>query len=127
LKNGREFKVIVSKEYFEHMKEAFMPKEKAEKPKKLRPLYDKIVVERIKEKDISDGGIIIPDQAKEKPRQGLVLAVGEGAVTLDGSIRPMRVKVGEIVLFGKYAGTDTEIGSTEFLLLREDDVLGVIE
>lgn len=104
-----------------------MAKEQKEKAKTVRPLYDKIVVERIKEKDISAGGIIIPDQAKEKPRQGKVLAVGEGAVCIDGSIRPMRIKIGEIVLYGKYAGTDTEIGGTEYLLLREDDVLGIVE
>lgn len=102
-----------------------MPKEKTQKT--LRPIFDKIVVERIKEADISAGGIIIPDQAKEKPRQGKVLAIGHGAVKLDGEIRPLAIKVGEIVLYGKYAGTDTTIDGTEYLLLREDDVLGIIE
>jgi chaperonin GroES len=103
-----------------------MPKN-IEKPKGIRPIFDKIVVERIKEKDITAGGLHIPESAKEKPRQGKVLAVGHGAVTLDGSIRPLVIKVGDVVLYGKYAGTDTEIEGTEYLLLREDDVLGVIE
>lgn len=98
-----------------------------QKGKSLRPLYDKIVVERIKSKEISSGGIIIPEQAKEKPVQGKVLAVGEGAVCIDGSIRPMRIKVGEVVLYGKYAGTESNIEGTDYLLLREDDVLGIVE
>lgn len=95
----------------------------------IRPIYDKLVVEKIKSKEISAGGIILPDQAKAKPTQGIVLAIGEGAVMMDGNIRPMRVKVGQTVIFGKYAGheADTEFFGENIIILREDDVMGIVE
>lgn len=102
---------------------------KSKSQKTIRPIYDKLVVEKIKSKEISAGGIFLPDQAKAKPTQGRVLAVGEGAVQLDGTIRPMRVKVGEIVIFGKYAGheAEAEFFGENIIILREDDVMGVVE
>lgn len=94
---------------------------------KLRPLNDRVVVKRIEEEQKTAGGIIIPDTAKEKPIQGEIIAVGTGKLMEDGSRKPLDVKVGDRVLFGKYAGTEVKIGTEEFLIMREDDILAVIE
>jgi chaperonin GroES len=94
---------------------------------KIRPLYDRMVVTRVAEEEKTKGGIIIPDSAKEKPVEGKVLAIGTGRVLEDGSIRPLDIKVGDRVMFGKYSGTEVVINGEEHLILREDDVLGVIE
>ena len=93
---------------------------------KIRPLADRIVVLRIKEEEKTKGGIIIPDTAKEKPVEGTVVAVGAGKVLKDGKVRPLDVKAGEVVLFGKYSGTEVKIDGEEHVLLREDDILAVI-
>jgi chaperonin GroES len=93
----------------------------------IRPLHDRIIVERLEEETKTAGGIIIPDTAKEKPQQGKVIAVGKGKRTEDGKLLPLDVKVGDKILFGKYAGTEIKIEGQEFLMMREDDVLGVIE
>ena len=94
---------------------------------KLKPLNDRVVVKRVEEEEKTAGGIIIPDTAKEKPIQGEVLAVGSGKLMEDGSRRPLDVKAGDRVLFGKYAGTDIKIEGDELLIMREDDILAVIE
>ncbi len=94
---------------------------------KLKPLNDRVVVKRIEEEEKTAGGIIIPDTAKEKPIQGEVLAVGSGKLMEDGTRRPLDVKAGDRVLFGKYAGTDIKIEGDELLIMREDDILAVIE
>lgn len=93
----------------------------------IRPLHDRIIVERLEEETKTAAGIIIPDTAKEKPQQGKVIAVGKGKITEDGKVLAMDVKVGDRVLFGKYAGTDIKIEGKEYLMMREDDILGVIE
>ena len=93
----------------------------------IRPLHDRIIVERLEEETTTAAGIIIPDSAKEKPQQGIVKAVGKGKVTEDGKVMPLDVKVGDKVLFGKYAGTDIKLDGKEYLMMREDDVLGVVE
>jgi len=93
---------------------------------KLRPLQDRILVQRIAEETTTKGGIIIPDTAKEKPAEGKVVAVGNGKVADDGKRVPLEIKVGDRVLFGKYAGTEVKIEGEEYLIMREDDVLGVI-
>jgi chaperonin GroES len=94
---------------------------------KIRPLQDRIIVKRVKEEEKTKGGIIIPDTAKEKPIEGEVVAVGTGKVLDDGKIRKPDVKEGDRVLFGKYAGTEVKIEGEEHLILREDDILGIIE
>ena len=93
----------------------------------LRPLQDRILVKRIEEETKTAGGILIPDTAKEKPQRGEVVAVGKGKKTEDGKVVPLDVKVGDKVLFGKYAGTEIKIEGQEYLIMREDDILGVIE
>jgi chaperonin GroES len=93
----------------------------------LRPLHDRILVRRLEEDEQVQGGIIIPDTAKEKPQQATVLAVGPGRVTDDGKVQALDVKAGDKVVFGKYAGTEVKIDGEELLIIREDDVLGVIE
>ena len=93
----------------------------------LRPLQDRLLVKRLEEKEQMQGGIIIPDTAKEKPQQAKVLAVGPGRVTDDGKLQPIEVKVGDTVVFGKYAGTEVKIDGDDLLIIREDDVLGVVE
>ncbi|RMF22203.1 MAG: co-chaperone GroES [Deltaproteobacteria bacterium] len=93
----------------------------------IRPLQDRIIVKRLKEEETTAGGIIIPDTAKEKPQEGKVIAVGKGKVSEDGKVLKLDVKKGDRVLFGKYAGTEVTIDGTEYLIMREDDVLGVIE
>jgi chaperonin GroES len=93
----------------------------------IRPLHDRIIVERLEEETTTASGIIIPDSAKEKPMQGDVVAVGKGKVTEDGKVLPLDVKVGDKVLFGKYSGTEVKLDGKEFLMMREDDILGVVE
>lgn len=93
----------------------------------IRPLHDRIIVERLEEETTTAAGIIIPDSAKEKPQQGNVIAVGKGKMTEDGKVLPLDVKVGDKVLFGKYSGTDIKLDGKEYLMMREDDVLGVVE
>jgi chaperonin GroES len=92
----------------------------------VRPLHDRVLVKRFNEEEKSKGGIIIPDTAKEKPIQGEIIAVGQGRVTEDGKVRPLDVKKGDRVLFGKYAGTEIKIDGEEFLMMREEDILGVL-
>jgi chaperonin GroES len=94
---------------------------------KVRPLQDRILVKRLQEEEKTKGGIIIPDTAKEKPVEGEVIAVGAGKVTDKGDVRPLAVKKGDRVLFGKYSGTEIKIEGIEHLILREEEVLGVIE
>ena len=94
---------------------------------RIRPLQDRLVVSRIAEEEKTKGGIIIPDTAKEKPVEGKVLAVGNGRVLEDGNVRKLDIKAGDRVLFNKYGGTEVKIDGEELLILREDDVLGVIE
>ncbi len=100
---------------------------KVELKVKIRPLGDRIVVERIEEEEVKKGGIIIPDTAKEKPQKGKVLAVGPGRKTDDGKVIPVDIKVGDIVIFSKYAGTEIEIDDQKLLIMREDEVLGIVE
>jgi chaperonin GroES len=94
---------------------------------KIRPLHDRVVVVRREEEKTSPGGIVIPDTAKEKPIKGEVVAVGTGKVLENGQVRALAVKVGDAVLFGKYSGTEIKIDGTEYLILREDDIMGVLE
>ncbi len=94
---------------------------------KIRPLQDRIIVRRIEEEEKSKGGIIIPDSAKEKPQEGKVIAAGKGKIGEDGKVQPLDVKKGDKVLFSKYAGTEVNIEGDEHLIIREDDVLGVVE
>ncbi|MFP6564041.1 MAG: co-chaperone GroES [Myxococcota bacterium] len=94
---------------------------------KIRPLQDRILVQRIEEEETSKGGIIIPDSAKEKPQEGKVIAVGNGKVREDGTVQPLDVKKGDRLLFSKYAGTEITLEGDEHLIIREDDVLGVLE
>jgi chaperonin GroES len=94
---------------------------------KIRPLQDRIIVKRVDEEETTKGGIIIPDSAKEKPQEGKVIAVGKGKANEDGKLQPLDVKKGDKVLFSKYAGTEINIEGTEHLIIREDDVLGVVE
>ncbi|MEX0801982.1 MAG: co-chaperone GroES [Candidatus Binatia bacterium] len=94
---------------------------------KIRPLQDRIIVKRVEEEEKSKGGIIIPDTAKEKPQEGKVVAVGKGKINEDGKILPLDLKVNDRVLFGKYSGSEINIDGEEHLIMREDDVLGVIE
>ena len=94
---------------------------------KVRPLQDRVLVKRLAEEDKTKGGIIIPDTAKEKPVEGEVIAVGNGKVQEDGTVRKLDVKAGDRILFGKYSGTEVKLDGEEHLILREDDILGVIE
>ncbi len=94
---------------------------------KVRPLHDRLIVERIEDTEQMVGGIIIPDTAKEKPQQGKVLAVGKGKVKDDGTVTPLDVKAGDTVLFGKYSGQEIKLDGTEYFIMREDEILGVIE
>jgi len=93
----------------------------------IRPLYDRIIVKRVEQQRTTASGIVIPDTAAEKPEQGEVVAVGSGRLLQDGSVRPLQVKTGERVLFGKYAGQTVKLDGEEFLVMREEDVLGVID
>lgn len=94
---------------------------------KLRPLHDRILVQRVEEVTTTKGGIIIPDTAKEKPAEGKVIAVGNGKIGEDGKKIPLDIKKGDKILFGKYSGTEVKIEGDEYLIMREDDVLGIIE
>jgi chaperonin GroES len=94
---------------------------------KIRPLHDRVVVRRMEEERTSPGGIVIPDSATEKPIQGEVLAVGKGKILDDGDVRPLDVKVGDRVLFGKYSGTEVKVSGEEVVVMREDDIMGVVE
>jgi len=93
----------------------------------VRPLHDRIIVQRLEEAEQRVGGIIIPDTAKEKPQQGKVIAVGKGRIEKDGKVTPLDVKANDTVLFGKYAGQEIKIDGNEYLIIREEEVLGVIE
>src|SRR5580700_11359471 len=93
----------------------------------IRPLYDRIVVKRIEEQETTRNGIVIPDSAKEKPQEGEVLAVGHGKRLNNGALVALDVKVGDRILFGKYSGTETKLVGTEYIIMREDDVLGVLD
>ena len=93
----------------------------------VRPLHDRVLVKRFLEEEKSKGGIYIPDTAKEKPIQGEIIAVGTGRVAEDGKVRPLEVKKGDKVLFGKYAGTEIKIEGDDFLMMREEDILGIIQ
>jgi chaperonin GroES len=94
---------------------------------KIRPLQDRVIVKRLEEEEKTKGGIIIPDTAKEKPMEGLVIAVGKGKTTEDGKLIKPDVKSGDRILFGKYSGTEVKIDGEERLIMREDDILGIIE
>jgi chaperonin GroES len=98
-----------------------------EDPMKIRPLQDRLIVKRVAEEEKTKGGIIIPDTAKEKPIEGKVIAAGNGKVLEDGKVRPLDVKAGDRVLFSKYAGTEIKLDGDEFLIMREEDILGVVE
>ncbi len=94
---------------------------------KVRPLHDRVIVERIEEGEQLVGGIIIPDTAKEKPQQGKIIAAGKGKVKEDGTVTPLDVKAGDTVLFGKYSGQEIKLDGDEYLIMREDEILGIIE
>ncbi|HKI61242.1 MAG TPA: co-chaperone GroES [Mariprofundaceae bacterium] len=94
---------------------------------KVRPLHDRVIVRRLDEEEKSAGGIIIPDSAKEKPIQGKVIAAGKGKILENGDVRPLDVKPGDIVIFSTYAGTEIKLDGDKFLMMREDDILGVVE
>jgi len=93
----------------------------------MRPLYDRIVVKRLEEQETTDNSIVIPDSAKEKPQQGEVIAVGHGKRLDNGKLVGLDVKIGDRILFGKYSGNETKLAGTEYLIMREDDVLGVLD
>ena len=93
----------------------------------IRPLHDRVVVKRMEEERTSAGGIVIPDSATEKPSRGEIIAVGNGKVSENGEVRALDVKVGDVVLFGKFAGTEVKVDGEEVLIMREDDIMGVIE
>jgi chaperonin GroES len=94
---------------------------------KIRPLHDRVIVKRLEEERTSPGGIVIPDTAAEKPVQGKVLAVGKGKILEDGKVRALDVKVGDKILFGKYSGTEVKVDGDELIVMREEDVMAVIE
>ena len=93
----------------------------------LRPLQDRIIVKRVEEETMTAGGLFIPETAKEKPQRGEIVAVGNGKKTEDGKVLPLDVKAGDIVLFGKYAGTEVKVDGNDYLMMREDDILAVVE
>ena len=93
----------------------------------LRPLHDRVIIKRMEEERMSAGGIVIPDSATEKPARGEVVAAGNGKITESGEVRPLDVKVGDIVLFGKYSGTEVKVEGEEYLVMREEDIMAVIE
>lgn len=94
---------------------------------KFRPLYDRILVERVESEEKTKGGIILPDSAKEKPQQGKIIAVGSGRRTEDGKVIPLELKEGDTILFGKYSGSEIKVEGNEYLIMKEDDVLGLVE
>ena len=97
------------------------------KKSKIRPLQDRLIVERLAPEEKTSGGIFLPDNAQERPQRGRVVATGKGKVREDGTVHPLDVKEGDEILFGKYSGTEVKVDGTEFLIMREDDVLGVIQ
>lgn len=94
---------------------------------KLTPLHDRIVVRRVEEAETTRGGLIIPDSAKDKPQEGEVIAVGKGKISEEGKVRPLDVKEGDRILFGKYSGTEIKLDGEDYLIMREEEVLGIIE
>jgi chaperonin GroES len=94
---------------------------------KIRPLHDRVIIKRMEEERMSAGGIVIPDTATEKPIKGEVIAVGQGKILEDGKVRPLAVKPGDKVLFGKYSGTEVKVEGIEYLVMREEDLMGVLE
>ena len=92
----------------------------------IKPLHDRVIIQRLKEEDKTAGGIIIPDTAKEKPAEGKVIAVGDGKIRDDGKTNPMNVKAGDRILFSKYAGSEIKVSGEEYLIMREDDILGIL-
>jgi chaperonin GroES len=96
-------------------------------PMKIRPLHDRVIVRRLEEERKTAGGIVIPDTAKEKPIQGEIVAVGKGKILENGEVRALDVKVGDKVLFGKYSGTEVKVSNEELLVMREEDIVGVVE
>ncbi len=94
---------------------------------KVRPLHDRVIVKRMEGDEKTKGGIIIPDTAKEKPVEGMIEAVGEGKMQEDGKVLPLQVKVGDKVLFGKYAGTEIKLDGVEYLIMREDDIIAIVD
>ena len=94
---------------------------------KLRPLSDRVVVKALEQKEVKKGGIIIPDTAKEKPQEGEVIAVGKGKLTDEGKLIPMDVKAGDKILYGKYSGTEVKIEDVEYLIMHQEDILGIVE
>jgi len=94
---------------------------------KIRPLHDRMLVERLEEREVKKGGIIVPDTAKEKPQEGKVIAVGNGKVSDDGKKIPLEVKAGDKILFGKYSGSEVKLDDKEYLIMREEDVLAILE
>jgi len=94
---------------------------------KIRPLHDRVVIQRLEDERTTPGGIVIPDTATEKPIQGKVVAAGKGKILENGEVRPLDVKVGDKVLFGKYGGTEVKLGNEEYVVMREDDIMGIIE
>ncbi|HEX8755397.1 MAG: co-chaperone GroES [Steroidobacteraceae bacterium] len=94
---------------------------------KIRPLHDRVIVKRLEEERTSPGGIVIPDTAAEKPVQGKIIAVGNGKILEDGKVRPLDIKVGDKILFGKYSGTEVKVDGEELVVMREEDVMAVIE
>jgi chaperonin GroES len=103
------------------------PGQEEETSMKIRPLQDRVIVQRIEEEERTKGGIIIPDAAKEKPQEGKVIAVGKGKMNEDGKLLPLSVKEGDKILFGKYSGTEVKLNGNEYLIMREDDILGIVE
>jgi chaperonin GroES len=93
---------------------------------KFTPLHDRILIRRVEEAETTRGGIIIPDSAKDKPQEGEVISVGKGKISEEGKVRPLDVKVGDRILFGKYSGTEIKIDDEEFLIMREEEVLGIL-
>jgi chaperonin GroES len=94
---------------------------------KIRPLHDRVIVKRLEEERTSPGGIVIPDTATEKPIQGKIIAVGKGKILEDGHVRPLDVKVGDKILFGKYSGTEVKVDGEDYVVMREEDVMAIIE
>ncbi len=93
----------------------------------IRPLHDRVIVKRLEEEKVSAGGIVIPDSATEKPVRGKILAVGKGKIMENGDVRPLDVQVNDTVLFGKYAGTEVKVDGEELLVMREEDIMGIVE
>jgi chaperonin GroES len=100
---------------------------KGETTLKIRPLHDRVIVRRLEEERRTPGGLVLPDTAKEKPVQGEVVAAGKGKILENGEIRPLDVKVGDKILFGKYSGTEVKVGTEELLVMREEDIMGIVE